>query len=230
VTKRAIKAAFPGTLPVMAGYLVLGMGFGILLEDKGYSFLWAALMSLTIYAGSMQYVAVDLLSSGASLLSAGLMTLMINARHLFYGLTMLEKYRPIKGAKKGYLIHALTDETYSINCTVTVPDGIDPEAFYFWTSLLDQCYWVTGSIIGGLLGQIIPFDTTGVDFSMTALFVVIFTDQWISSKNHTPALIGLGVSVLCLIFFGPDRFIIPSMIGIAFLLMSLRSKLEKEAA
>jgi len=230
LNKRAIKAAFPGTLPVMAGYVVLTIGFGILLEDKGYSFLWAGLMSLTIYAGSMQYVAVDLLSSGATLISTALMTLMINARHLFYGLTMLEKYRPIKGAKKGYLIHALTDETYSLVCTTEVPEDVDPAAFYFWTSFLNHCYWLTGSLIGGLLGQVIPFDTTGVDFSMTALFVVIFTDQWLSRKNHIPALIGLGVSVLCLVLFGPGNFIIPSMIGIAFLLMALRTKLEKEAA
>ena len=229
MNKRAIKAAFPGTLPVMAGYIVLAIGFGILLEDKGYSFLWAGLMSLTIYAGSMQYVAVDLLSGGATLISTALMTLMINARHLFYGLTMLEKYRPIKGAKKGYLIHALTDETYSLVCTTEVPEDVDPEAFYFWTSFLNHCYWLFGSLIGGLLGQVIPFDTTGVDFSMTALFVVIFTDQWLSKKNHTPALIGLAVSVVCLILFGPGNFIIPSMIGIAFLLMALRKKLEKEA-
>ena len=225
--KKAIQAAFPGTLPVMAGYLVLGMGFGILLEDKGYSFLWAAAMSLTIYAGSMQYVAVDLLSSGAALLSAALMTLLINARHLFYGLSMLGKYQDVKGAKKFYLIHALTDETYSLVCSARPPAGVDAAAFYFWTSLLNQCYWVLGSVLGGLLGQVLPFDTTGVDFAMTALFVVIFTEQWLTHKNHLPALIGVGVSLLCLVLFGPDNFIIPAMAGIALLLMLLRRRTEE---
>ena len=222
VTKQALRAAFPGTLPVLAGYVVLGMGFGILLQSKGYSFLWAGVMSLTIYAGSMQYVAVDLLSSGAALLSAALMTLVINARHLFYGLSMLEKYRDVKGAKKFYLIFSLTDETYSLVCTARPPRGVDPSAFYFWTSLLDQCYWIAGSVLGGLLGQVLPFDTTGVDFAMTALFVVIFTDQWLTRKNHLPALVGVGVSVVCLLLFGPEGFIIPTMAGIAGALMLLR--------
>ncbi len=230
MNKRAIKAAFPLTIPVMAGYLVLGMGFGLLLQSKGYSFLWAGLMSLTIYAGSMQYVAVDLLSGGASLISSALMTLMINARHLFYGLSMLEKYRKVKGAKKAYLIHALTDETYSLVCSAQPPEGVDSGAFYFWISFLDQCYWILGSILGGLLGQVIPFDTTGVDFAMTALFVVIFTEQWLTHKNHLPALIGLGVSFICLLLFGPDSFIIPSMVAIALLLTLLRRRTEEEAA
>ena len=222
MTKQALKAAFPGTLPVLAGYVVLGMGFGILLQSRGYSFLWAGAMSLTIYAGSMQYVAVDLLSTGASLISAALMTLVINARHLFYGLSMLEKYRDVRGGKKFYLIFALTDETYSLVCTARPPKGVDPSAFYFWTSLLDQCYWIAGSVLGGLLGQVLPFDTTGVDFAMTALFVVIFTDQWLTRKNHLPALVGVGGSVVCLLLFGPEGFIIPAMAGIAGALMLLR--------
>ena len=222
MTKQALKAAFPGTLPVLAGYVVLGMGFGILLQSRGYSFLWAGAMSLTIYAGSMQYVAVDLLSTGASLISAALMTLVINARHLFYGLSMLEKYRDVRGGKKFYLIFALTDETYSLVCTARPPKGVDPSAFYFWTSVLDQCYWIAGSVLGGLLGQVLPFDTTGVDFAMTALFVVIFTDQWLTRKNHLPALVGVGVSVVCLLLFGPEGFIIPAMAGIAGALMLLR--------
>ena len=224
-----MKAAFPGTLPVLAGYVVLGIGFGILLQSSGFSFLWAGIMSLTIYAGSMQYVAVDLLSTGASLISAALMTLVINARHLFYGLSMLEKYRDGKGLQKFYLIFSLTDETYSLVCTARPPEGVDSAAFYFWTSLLDQCYWLAGSILGGLLGQVLPFDTTGVDFAMTALFVVIFTDQWLSRKNHLPALVGVGVSVVCLLLFGPDGFIIPAMVGIAALLMLLRRWTVEEA-
>ena len=230
MNKKAIRAAFPLTVPVMAGYLVLGMGFGILLQSKGYSFWWAGLMSLTIYAGSMQYVAVDLLSAGASLLSAALMTLILNARHLFYGLSMLEKYRPIHGRRKAYLIHGLTDETYSLVCSAKPPEGVEAGVFYFWISLLDQCYWLTGSVVGGLLGQVLPFDTTGIDFAMTALFVVIFTEQWLTRKNHLSAIIGLGVSAVCLVLFGPDNFLIPAMAGIALLLTVLRSHLkEKEA-
>ena len=229
VNRSALRAAFPRTIPVMAGYLVLGAGYGLLLQSRGYSFLWAVLMSTTIYAGSMQYVAVDLLSSGASLLSAGLLTLMINARHLFYGLSMLEKYRPVRGVRKGYLIHTLTDETYSLLCTAQPPEGVEAERFYLWVSLLNQLYWIAGSALGGLLGQALPFDTTGVDFAMTALFVVIFTDQWLSRKNHLPALIGVGVSLLSLLCFGPDRFIIPAMAGIALLLMLLRRYVGEEA-
>lgn len=229
MNRRAFRSAFPRTIPVMAGYLVLGIGYGLLLQSKGYSFLWAILMSTTIYAGSMQYVAVDLLSSGASLLSAGLMTLMVNARHLFYGLSMLEKYRPVGGMKKTYLIHTLTDETYSLLCTAQVPEDVAPEAFYLWVSALDQLYWVAGSALGALMGQVLPFDTTGVDFAMTALFAVIFTDQWLGRKNHLPALIGVGVSVLCLLLFGPDRFLIPAMAGIAALLMLLRRRMGEEA-
>ena len=214
----------------MAGYVVLGMGFGILLESKGFGFWWAGLMSLTIYAGSMQYVAVDLLSAGASLLSAALMTLILNARHLFYGLSMLEKYRPVRGLRKAYLIHGLTDETYSLVCSAKPPEGVSPAAFYFWISLLDQCYWLAGSVIGGLLGQVIPFDTTGIDFAMTALFVVIFTEQWLTRKNHLSALIGVGVSLLSLLAFGPDRFLIPAMAGIALLLTVFRKRLGEEEA
>ena len=215
MNKKAIRAAFPLTVPVMAGYLVLGMGFGILLQSKGYSFWWAGLMSLTIYAGSMQYVAVDLLSAGASLLSAALMTLILNARHLFYGLSM----------------QGLTDETYSLVCSAKPPEGVEASAFYFWISLLDQCYWLAGSVVGGLLGQVLPFDTTGIDFAMTALFVVIFTEQWLTRKNHLSAIIGVGVSAVCLFLFGPDNFLIPAMVGIALLLTVLRSHLEeKEAA
>lgn len=229
MNRSALRAAFPRTIPVMAGYLVLGAGYGLLLQSRGYSFLWAVLMSTTIYAGSMQYVAVDLLSSGASLLSAGLLTLMINARHLFYGLSMLEKYRPVRGVRKGYLIHTLTDETYSLLCTAQPPEGVEAERFYLWVSLLNQLYWIAGSALGGLLGQALPFDTTGVDFAMTALFVVIFTDQWLSRKNHLPALIGVGVSLLSLLCFGPDRFIIPAMAGIALLLMLLRRYVGEEA-
>lgn len=223
----AIKAAFPLTLPIMAGYLVLGFGFGLLLQSKGYHFLWAFLMSLTIYAGSMQYVAIDLLSSGAGLITAGLMTLVINARHLFYGITMLTRYQNI-GKAKPYLIFGLTDETYSLVCSRKAPEGINESAFFFWITFFDQCYWILGSILGSLFGQVIAINTKGVDFSMTALFTVILTDNLIKKDSRIPSVIGLAISFICLLLFGTANFLIPSMLGITIALMLVRPILEKE--
>lgn len=221
---KSISLAFRASLPVMAGYLVLGLGFGVLLQAQGYGILWSLLMSTTIYAGSMQYAALDLISGGASLITTALMTLMINARHFFYGLSMLDKYQDT-GKRKPYLIFALTDETYSLVCS-QVPEGAEPKAYYFWVSLLDHLYWIAGSAIGSLLGAVLPFDSTGMDFAMTALFVVIFVEQWLSTKNHVPALLGVGISVLCLLVLGPDRFVIPAMVLITLALSALRGKLE----
>lgn len=225
--RKAFCAAFPQTLPVMAGYLVLGFGFGLLLQSRGYHFLWAILMSLTIYGGSMQFVTIDLLSSGATLLTAGIMTLMIHARHLFYGLSMLTKYRDM-GKGKVYLIYGLTDETYSLVCSGEVPEGIDKRAYYLWITFLDQIYWVAGSALGGLFGQMVSINTTGVDFAMTALFVVILTDNLLKEDSRIPAIIGLAISFLCLLVFGSGNFLIPSMIGIAAVLMLLRPILNKK--
>lgn len=222
--KKVIKYAFRASLPVMAGYIVLGMGFGVLLSDKGYNFLWAILMSVTIYAGSMQYAAIDLISGGASLITTALMTLMINARHFFYGLSMLDPYQGA-GKKKPYLIFALTDETYSL-VVCAPPQGIAARDYYFWVSLLNQIYWVVGSLLGGLLGPLLPFDSTGMDFAMTALFVVIFVEQWKSAKSHIPALLGLGITLACLILLGPTSFVIPSMVLITLALSLCRKKLE----
>lgn len=227
MNKRTIRAAFRASLPVMAGYLVLGMGFGVLLQNQGYSFLWAGLMSLTIYAGSMQYAALDLISGGAGLITTALMTLMINARHFFYGLSMLDKYQKA-GKARPYLIFALTDETYSLVCS-PAPEGAEETPYYFLVSLFDQIYWITGSLLGGLLGPILPFDSTGMDFAMTALFVVIFVEQWLSAKNHLPAILGVGISILCLILLGPSRFVIPAMVGITLVLALLRGNLEVQS-
>ncbi len=223
----ALRAAFPLTLPVMAGYLVLGMGFGILLQSKGYHFGWAILMSLTIYAGSMQYVAVDLLSGGATLVATALMTLMVNARHLFYGISMLDKYRTL-GRKRWMMIFELTDETYSIVCSHEPPEGVDRGRFFLAISMLDQSYWVVGCTIGAILGAVVPIDFTGVDFAMTALFLVIVTEQWLTNKNHLPALVGIGASVVCLVLFGADNFIIPAMIVITLALSLLRRYMPAE--
>ena len=224
MSKKTFPIAFRASLPVMAGYVVLGMGFGVLLADQGYGFLWAFLMSLTIYAGSMQYAALDLISGGASLITTALMTLMINARHFFYGLSMLDKYQDT-GKAKPYLIFSLTDETYSLVCS-PAPEGVDEKRYYLLVSLLNQCYWIVGSVLGGLLGPILPFDSTGMDFAMTALFVVIFVEQWRSAKTHVPALLGVGISVLCLVLLGPTRFVIPAMVGITLALGLLRGRLE----
>lgn len=219
--KNTIKTAYRRSLPVMAGYVVLGIGFGILLKDAGYGLIWSFWMSLTIYAGSMQYVAVSLLTSGASLITVGLTTLMVNARHLFYGLSMIGKYKDAGGFKP-YLIFALTDETYSLLCGNDIPEGVDKNRYRFFVSLFDQCYWIAGSVLGSLVGTVFRFDTAGIDFSMTALFVTVFVEQWLTTRNHWPALIGLAASVISLAVFGAEHFLLPAMIAIAFALLAVR--------
>ena len=216
---KLLRRAFVTTLPVMAGYLVLGTGFGILFQSKGYGLLWAAAMSLFVYAGSMQYLAVDLLTGGVSLIAAAVTTLMVNARHLFYGISMIGKYQNM-GPYKPYLIFGLTDETYSLNCV----DQEIPNAplYYFLVTILNQSYWVLGTVMGSLLGQIIPFSTEGIDFSLTALFITVFVEQWKSTKDHIPAIIGLAASVVCLVIFGTGNFLIPTMILITLCLTIYR--------
>ena len=227
ITKNLIKTAFIKSLPVMAGYLVLGIGFGILLKEAGYGFFWSFLMSFTIYAGSMQYVTVSLLTSGASLISTALTTLMVNARHLFYGVSMIEKYKD-SGKKKPYLIFALTDETYSLLCGNDYPEGEDRHWYSFFISLFNQFYWVTGSVLGSLIGALITFNTAGIDFAMTALFVTVFVEQWLTAKNHLPAIAGLLCSIACLMIFGPSNFLIPTMIAIALVLSLCKNVMDTE--
>lgn len=216
--KKTLKKAFLDTIPVMTGYLVLGFGFGIILKSAGYGILFAFAMSLFIYAGSMQYVAVGLFTGGASLITTALTTLMVNARHLFYGISMLDRYKDI-GKRKPYLIFALTDETYSLVCHDN-PNVEEEERkdYYFLVSLLDHSYWVIGSVLGAVAGTIIQFNSEGIDFALTALFLTVLVEQWISTKKHAPALIGVGVSVICLFIFGADKFLIPTMLVIALLL------------
>ena len=211
----------------MTGYLVLGIGFGILMEDSGYGLPWVLAMSTFIYAGSMQYLGVSLLTSGASMIQTAIATLMVNARHLFYGISMVDKYADA-GKAKPYMIFALTDETYSLVCTGDVPEGVEPHKYNLLVSLFDQCYWVLGSAIGCVLGAVLPFDTTGIDFSMTALFVTVFVQQWMDNKQHFPAICGVVVTALCLVIFGADNFLIPSMILITLTLSVGRRFLEKE--
>ena len=223
---KMIRPAFVSTIPVLTGYLVLGIGFGILLKASGYGVWMAFFMSLLIYAGSMQYVAVGLLSGGASLLTAGVTALMVNARHLFYGISMLEKYRKL-GFRKPYLIFTLTDETYSLVCSdhPEIPADSLPD-YYFLVSLFDHMYWVAGSVLGALVGAVITFNTEGIDFALTALFLTVFTEQWLSTQDHVPALVGVGASVLCLILFGPNNFLIPTMIVIGITLCLRREEVR----
>jgi len=218
-----VRKAFKDTIPVMSGYLVLGIGFGVVLASRGYGVLWAMAMSVFIFAGSMQYVAIDLITGGATLITTALTTLAVNARHLFYGLSMIEKYKGVR--KKPFLIFTLTDETYSLVVNDAGTTGIEKkDSYYFWVSLLDYSYWVSGSVLGSLIGAMIPFDMTGIDFSLTALFLTVFVEQWLSTKNHLAALTGVIASVVCLMMFGADNFLIPAMILITFALMMMRGK------
>ena len=226
VCRKALAAAFPHTIPILAGFLFLGMAYGIYMNVSGFSFWWPMLMGLTIYGGSLEFVAVTMLLGSFAPVQTFAMTLMIQARHLFYGISMLEKYRGT-GWKKFYLIFGMCDESFSINYTAEVPEGVDRGWFMFFVTLLNQCYWVSGAALGGLLGSFIPFDTEGLDFVMTALFVVIFLDQWLKEKKHYTALIGLGASAACLLIFGADGFMIPTMVCIICLLTVLRRPIEK---
>ena len=223
--KRTVQQAFLKSVPVMAGYLVLGTGFGILMRNAGYGVLWAASMSLLIYAGSMQYVGVGLLTGGASVLTVILTTVMVNARHLFYSISMLGRYRDA-GKYKPYMIFALTDETYSLLCDGEVPEGVDANLYRFLVSLFNHSYWVAGGILGNLLGAVLPFSTAGIEFSMTALFIASFTEQWLTFGDHLPALTGLLSTLLCLLVFGRESFLIPAMLLITGILTLLRRREE----
>lgn len=222
---KALKAAFPITIPVLTGYLFLGMGYGILMDNIGYGLGWTALMSLMIFAGSIQYVAIALFTSAFNPLYTLLLTIVVNARHVFYGISMLEKYKGA-GRLKPYLIFGLTDETFSILSTMDPPEGVQKKWFQFFVTLLNHCYWVSGSVLGNVVGSMVSFNTKGLDFVLTALFTVIFIDQWRGTKKHGPALIGLGASLLCLVILGKENYLIPSMIMILFLLTIFRKKIE----
>lgn len=222
---RTIRQAFLKSIPVLAGYVVLGIGFGILMRDAGYGVLWTAAMSLFIYAGSLQYVGVGLLAGGASALTTAITSVMVNARHLFYSISMIDKYKDA-GKYKPYMIFALTDETYSLLCDGMTPSGVEPNQYRFLVSLFNHSYWVAGSIIGSLLGAVLPFSTEGIEFSMTALFVAAFTEQWLTTKDHVPALTGLICTLLCLVVFGKNNFLIPAMLLITLVLTLLRGREE----
>ena len=226
--RKVLRIAFVKSVPVMAGYLSIGIAFGLLMQEMGYNVFWALLISLILYAGSMQFVLLQFLSGGASLLTVAVTTLLVNSRHLFYGLSFMDTFRSM-GKKYLYMVHSLTDETYSLLCSYQPQEGEDGKQVMFWISLLDHIYWLVGTALGALAGGLIPFDTTGIDFAMTALFVVIFVEQWKGAKSHLPAIAGLVCGVLSLLVFGADRFILPAMIlGIAVLLGSKKYVLQKE--
>lgn len=223
---KALRAAFPHTVPVMAGYLALGVAFGLMMSDIGMGPLWSGLMSVLIYAGSGQILAVSLISAGAALTQVALLTLVLHFRHFFYGLSLLSQFRDT-GWRKPYLIFGLTDETYALLTATEVPPEVPAPDFYFAVTLLDQCYWVAGSLLGAAAGALIPFSTEGVDFAMTALFVVLAVEQWRSGGRRASALCGLCCGVVSLLIFGPDLFLIPALIAIAALLLLLRPRLER---
>ena len=231
--RKALAAAFPVTVPVLMGYLSIGIAFGLMLERIGYNFIWAFFMSLTIYAGSGQYLGVSLLETAATLGTVALMTFLINFRHLVYGLSMLEKFRGM-GIRKLYMIFSLTDETYALLASAQAPVGVNPKDFYFAIALLDHAYWILGSVIGAVAGALLPIDITGIDFAMTALFVVIAVDQWKAYKKHFPAVLGGAVTVLFLIvlgyFFGQQQMLLISLGVIVLVLLIFRDKLEETPA
>lgn len=226
VLQKALRCAFPHTIPIFAGFWFLGMTYGIYMNVLGFPFWYPMLMSLTIYAGSAEFVAADLLLGAFHPFQALAMTLMINARHLFYGISMLERYREA-GRKRFYLIFGLCDESFSINYTAQIPEDVDRGWFMFFVTLLNHLYWFTGAALGGLFGSLLRFNTEGLDFVMTAMLFVIFLEQWLKEKRHTSSLLGVGLSALSLAVFGPDRFIIPAMLAILAVLTALRTPMEK---
>ncbi|MFP4697343.1 MAG: AzlC family ABC transporter permease [Eubacteriales bacterium] len=223
--KDAFKAAIPVTIPVMLGYVSVGMAFGLLLQKSGYNYLWAILMSITIYAGSMQFVAVNILVSGIGFFEIAVMTFFVNIRHVFYGLSFIDKFKSM-AKKKFYMIFSLTDETYSLLCSAEAPKDIDSNLFSFCIAFLNHMYWITGTFIGAIAGSLITFNTKGIDFALVALFVVIFIEQWFTYKIHTPVFLGISCTIISLLLFGPNNLILPSMILISGILIIFKNKLE----
>ena len=227
MTKATLKRALIDTLPIMTGYVFLGFGFGIVMNQAGYGLFWSLALSLFTFAGSMQYVTVGLLTQGVSLLTAALTTVAVNARHIFYGISMVDAYKGM-GKAKPYLIFGLTDETYSLVARGTVPEGVSKKWYWFFVTLFDQSWWVLGTVLGACVGSLLKLNYEGIDFALTALFVTIFVEQWLSSKDHRPALVGVGASLVCLLIFGAGSFLIPAMAVIAGALIAMR-RLGKEA-
>lgn len=225
--KQAFKRAFPYTIPVLTGYLFIGIAFGVMYAEKGYSFLWAVLMSLLVFAGSGQYLAVNFFAPGVSFLQVIFLTFMVNVRHVFYGISLVERFNRF-GKSRWYMVFGLTDETYSLLCTTKVPEDVDEEKFLLAITLMDHSYWILGSLIGAIAGTVLPINSEGIDFAMTALFVVIFIEQWYEKKNRAPELIGVVLAVISLQIFGAESFVLPAMLSIIFVLLVARKKLDDE--
>lgn len=222
----SLKAAFPYTLPIFAGFWFLGMAYGMYMNVAGFSFWYPMLMSFFIFGGSLEFVAVIMLTSSFAPLQVLIMTLLIQARHLFYGISMLEHFKGL-GWKRCYLIFGLCDETFSINYTAKIPEGIDRGWFMFFVTLLNHFYWVSGATMGGVLGSMLTFDMEGLDFVMTVMFVVIFMEQWAKERKHYTAFICIGTAFACLVVFGATSFMLPTMGCILFLLLFFRRQIEK---
>ena len=226
VRLRALRAAFPHTIPLMAAFLFVGVTYGMMMRVAGFSFVYPMAMSAAIYGGSVEFVVADLLQGAFQPLQTFLLTLMLNARHLFYGVAMLEKYRGL-GPKKWYMAFALCDETFAVNCSARIPEEVDAGWFMFFVTLFDQIYWVTGATLGGLLGALIPLSVKGLGFAMTAMFIAIFLDHWCQEERHVSSMLGIALTLICLLLFGAERFLLPAMAAILLVLTLLRGPLEK---
>lgn len=224
--RAALRAAFPYTVPILTGFLFLGIAYGVYMNVSGFPAIYPIVMSLTVFAGSMEFVAVNLLLGAFDPLGALALTLLVNARHLFYGIAMLDKYRDV-GKKRWYLIFGLCDESFSINCAADVPEGVDRGWFYFFVTLLNHAYWVCGATLGGLFGSLLELELEGLEFVMTALLAVLFLEQLMKERDHTSALLGVGMSLVCLVIFGSGGFVIPAMLAILAGLTLLRRPLER---
>lgn len=223
--KKVLKYAFVQTIPIMLGFLFIGIAFGLVMTESGYGFIWAIAMPVIIYSGSLQFALIPLITARADLFTIAIMSLSMCSRQVFYGISLIDRFKQM-GKKSLFMMFGLSDETYSVLCS-EVPDDIDRQKFDFYVCSLDYIYWIVGCGLGSLFGQLIPFDTTGIDFAMTALFVVICVEQWLGSKNHLSAIIGVICAVLCLAIFGPSSFILPALAISAILLLVLKNKIEE---
>ena len=217
-----LKTAFVKSIPIFCSYVFVSMAYGMMMASAGFPWYDSLLVSLTVYTGAFQFVLITFLSSGASLITIALTALLMNSRQSFYSITFLKEFKQM-GRRKLYMIHTMTDETYAVNCTLDLPKK-EKEDTMFLVALFSRCYWIVGSVLGGILGQIIPFDLTGIDFCMTALFLIIFIDQWEKAEKHTPALTGLGIGVICLLIFGENRFMLPALLIVSALLLLFQRK------
>ena len=217
-----LKTAFVKSIPIFCSYVFVSMAYGMMMASAGFPWYDSLLVSLTVYTGAFQFVLITFLSSGASLITIALTALLMNSRQSFYSITFLKEFKQM-GRRKLYMIHTMTDETYAVNCTLDLPKK-EKEDTMFLVALFSRCYWIVGSVLGGILGQIVPFDLTGLDFCMTALFLIIFIDQWEKAEKHTPALTGLGIGILCLLIFGENRFMLPALLIVSALLLLFQRK------